>query len=139
MSGCKKKPVEPEKTPEEIQIEKLSKVWVPKSGINAVTLDGTDVSTDWSGFSLNMGDKIYSSSGADQTNVWPASGTWDFNSNTDGSADINTILRSSNSADVEIAISVTETSLTMQFDYDASLNGRLSGTTGNWIFNMVPQ
>ena len=139
MFSCKKPPPEPSKTDEEIQIEKLSKVWVPASGINAVTIDGVDVSTNWANFVLSMGDKAYSSTGADQSNVWPASGSWQFGTLTDGSADVNTIFRSGNSADIEMAISVSETSFSMQFDYDANVNGRLSGTTGNWIFNMVPQ
>ena len=139
VSGCKKPPVEPTKTDEEIQIEKLSKVWVPTTAVNAVTIDGTDVSADWSGFVLTIENKTYSSAGADQANVWPGNGTWQFTTNTDGTADVNNILRSGNSADVEISITVSETSLKMEFDYDVSVNGKLSGTTGKWIFNMVPQ
>lgn len=138
LSSCKKDP-DPEKTPEELQIEKLTNTWVPKTGINAVTVGAVDVSADWAGFVLTMGNKTYSSTGADQPNVWPANGTWDFAAS-GSTVDINTILRSGNGAPLEITIlSVTANTLKMQFDYDTSLNGKLSGTDGTWIFDMVVQ
>ena len=80
LSGCKTDP-DPEKTPEEKQTEKLTKTWVLKSGVNGVTVGGVDVSTDWASFVLTMGNKTYNSTGADQPNVWPSNGTWDYASN----------------------------------------------------------
>ena len=126
--SCKEKPP-PEKTDEEINTELLSKVWVPQTGSNAITVAGNDVSDVWAGFILTVGDKTYTSSGADAAEVWPASGSWAFGT------DANTLVRNDG---IEIAISVTETTLVMKFNYSAS-GGRLSGIEGDWVFNMVPQ
>ena len=126
--SCKKDDPPP-KTQEEINTELLSKAWVPQTGSNTITVAGTDVSDIWSAFVLTLGDKTYSSTGADAVEVWPASGTWAFG------ADANTLVRNDG---IEIAISVTETTLVMKFNYSAS-GGRLSGIEGDWVFNMVPQ
>ena len=130
VSSCKKDPVVT-KTDEQLQIEKLSKTWVPGSATSSVfvTIAGNDVTADWSNFVLTLGDKTYNSSGADSPLVWPGSGTWAFGANT------NTLVRDDG---VEITITVTDTSLKMQFDY-SSTGGRLNGIEGNWVFNMVPQ
>jgi hypothetical protein len=126
--SCKEKE-KPKKTDEEINTELLSKAWVPQTGANATTVAGNDVSDIWAGFVLTMGDKTYSSSGADAPEVWPASGTWAFGT------DANTLVRNDG---IEIAISVSETTLVMKFNYSAS-GGRLSGLEGDWVFNMIPQ
>lgn len=126
--SCKEKE-KPKKTDEEINTELLSKPWVPQTGANATTVAGNDVSDIWAGFVLTMGDESYSSSGADAAEVWPASGSWAFGT------DANTLVRSDG---VEIAISVSETTLVMKFNYSAS-GGRLNGIEGDWVFNMVPQ
>ena len=128
VNSCKEKEEE-KKTDEQINTELLSKVWIPQTGSNAITVAGTDVSDIWAGFVLTMGDKTYSSSGADAAEVWPASGSWAFGT------DANTLVRNDG---IEIAISVTETTLVMKFNYTAS-GGRLSGIEGDWVFNMVPQ
>jgi hypothetical protein len=126
--SCKEKPPPP-KSEEEQQIEKLAKTWVPKSGANAITVGGTDVSQNWSGFVLTLGDKTYQSTGADSPQVWPASGTWAFGS------DVNTLVRDDG---IEMSITVNESSLRLQFDYTVT-GGRLSGIEGQWVFDMVPQ
>ena len=138
LSSCNKTTPNPEKTAEEKQIDLLTNTWVVKSGVNAITIGGVDVSTDWASFVLTMGNKTYNSTGANQPNVWPSSGTWDF-ATSGSTVDINTIIRSSVGSALEISINVTENTLRMQFDYDTSINGKLSGTDGTWIFNMVPQ
>lgn len=120
----------PPKTDEEINTELLSKIWVPSSGSNAITVASNDVSDLWSGFVLTLGDGTYSTTGADAAQIWPTSGTWTFKTD-----DANTLVRDDG---IEIAISVTETTLVMKFNYSAS-GGRLSGIDGDWVFNMVPQ
>ena len=128
VSSCKEDPA-PAKTPEEIQIEKLTGTWVLPTAANTVTIDGRDVSAEWSTFVLTLGNKTYQSTNANDANVWPASGTWAFGAN------INTLVRDDG---VDITVTVTDTSLKLQFDYSAS-GGRLDGIEGNWVFNMVSQ
>ena len=108
----------------------LEGTWVLQAGSNAVTIDITnDVTPNWTGFTLTLGNKSYSSSNSPEVLIWPASGTWDFGAN------VSTLVRNDG---VEITVSVTDTSLQMQFDYSAS-GGRLNGIEGNWVFKMVPQ
>lgn len=130
VSSCKEDPP-PAKTDEQVQTEKLVGTWVLDSPTpaNSVTLDGNDVSADWETFELTLGDKTYSSLNATFPEVWPSNGTWAFGAN------VNTLVRDDG---VEISISVTDTSLQLQFDY-SDAGGRLSGVTGNWIFKMVPK
>ncbi len=134
LNGCKKKE-EPTKSDEEIQLEKLSKTWALGTGSDAVTYEGTPVATDWAGFTLTLGNKTYSSANAFSPDIWPASGSWDFGKNTDGSTNVNVMVRDDGT---EISIQVTDTSLKLQFTYSAT-GGRLTGIEGDWVFDMVPQ
>jgi len=126
INSCKKTKVTP-KTEEELQIEKLALVWVPKAGTGAITIDGVDVSTDWANFVLTVTDKAYQTTGSFSTEVWPASGSWAFG------ADVNTLVRDG----IDVSIAVTDTALRLEFDY--TVGGRLEAIEGKWIFNMVPQ
>ncbi len=128
ISSCEDD-TEPPKSDEELRIEELNGIWVLDAGSNVVTVAGRDVSADWSGFALTLNEKNYSTSGSDSPEVWPANGTWDFGS------DVNKLVRSDG---IEISISVTETSLALQFDYSAA-GGRLNGIEGTWIFKLVEQ
>lgn len=128
VTGCKKPPPVT-KTDEELQIEKLTGTWKLQAGANAVTIDITnDVTTNWTGFTLTLGNKTYQTSSSSEALVWPSSGTWDFGTN------VTTLVRDDG---VEISVSVTDTSLQLQFDYSAS-GGRLNGIEGNWVFKMEP-
>jgi len=131
INGCKTDPPKT-KTDEEIQTDKLTGTWVLETGGTnpAVTIDGNDVSADWSGFTLTLGDKTYQTSSADSPEVWPASGTWAYETN-----DVSKLIRDDG---IEISVSVSDTSLQLQFIYSAS-GGRLAGIEGPWIFRMVPQ
>jgi len=128
ISSCKPKPPPP-KSDEEIRTEELTGTWILDAGANVVTVAGRDVSTDWNGFTLTLGDKTYSTSGSFSPEVWPASGTWAFGSS------VNILVRDDG---IEVSISVTETSLSLQFDYTVA-GGRLNGIDGTWIFKLVPQ
>ena len=122
--SCKEKPPPP-KTDEEINTELLSKAWVPATTSSAITVEGTNVSDLWSAFVLTFTDGSYTSSGADAAEVWPASGSWTFKAD-----DANTLVRSDG---IEIAISVTETTLVMKFNYSAS--GPLVTSTTSMLCN----
>ncbi|MEN8248059.1 MAG: hypothetical protein ABFS32_03950 [Bacteroidota bacterium] len=129
INGCKPEP-DPGPSEEEQQIEKLSKTWVPASTASAITIAGNDVSSDWSTFTLTLGDKTYSSTSANSAEVWPSSGTWDFLS----AEELGVMVRDNTT---NITITVTDSSLLMEFDY--STGGRVNGIEGTWRFNMVPQ
>lgn len=129
--SCKKDPP-PAKTDQEINKELLmSTVWIPAAGSNQITVGtpATDVSDAWANFELTFGDGSYSSSGADAVEVWPASGTWDF----DGTS-ATTIIRDGS---ISITLStISDSALEMQFTYTT---GRVNGIEGDWVFNMVPK
>lgn len=130
VNSCKEDPPA-EKTDEQINTELLSKAWIQKDGANAITVAANDVSDIWdtAGFALTFTDGNYTTTGSAEPEVWPANGSWEFGT------DANTLVRSDG---IEIAISVTETTLVMKFDYSAN-GGRLNGIEGAWVFNMVPQ
>lgn len=132
MSGCKDKKEPEEKTEEQKQIEALTGAWT----VSSVSLDNSDITSDWTSFTVTFGgDKTYTSANSNNSNVWPASGTYDF-AVSGSTVDVNTMLRSGNGTDLEIALTVSENSLTMSFDYDTDIHGRLKGTDGAWIFVM---
>ena len=119
-------------TAEEQQIEKLTKTWT----VESVTFGGSeDRTTDWSGFTLTVtGNQGYSTTNAFSPGPWPASGTWSF-ATTGGTADINKVLRDDG---LEIAITVSATSLTMTFTYDDTTHqgGRTEAVNGEYVFKM---
>lgn len=63
---------EPEKTPQEIAQELLLTTW----NMTAITLDGSDVSDLYPGFSITIGDGTFSTTNAG--GLFPAQGTWDW-------------------------------------------------------------
>ena len=128
IGSCKDK-TDPPKSDEELRIAELDGTWVLDAGSNVVTVAGGDVSTDWAGFSLNLNEKNYTANGSDDLLVWPASGSWDFGS------DVNKLVRNDG---IEMSISVTETALSIQFDYSAA-GGRLNGIEGTWVFKLIKQ
>ncbi|MEN8248377.1 MAG: hypothetical protein ABFS32_05560 [Bacteroidota bacterium] len=131
INGCKKPPP-PEPTAAEQQLEKLSAhTWKIAGTADAVTIAGNTVITDWASFTISFGDGTYTATGAYSPEVWPSSGTWTFPSETD----VNTLQRDDG---IDIAISVTDATLQMTFDYTAT-GGRLNGIEGTWVFNMIPQ
>lgn len=129
FNSCKKDTT-PTKTDEEIKLELLAKTWNVATATNSVTIDGRDVTAEWATFILNIGStKTYTSTNATDPLVWPASGTWDFGTT------LTSMVRDDG---IDITITVTETTLKLQFDYTAG-GGRFEGIEGNWVFNMVTQ
>ena len=109
-------------------IDGLGKTWT----ISSVTLDNSDVTSDWSGFELTFNtSKGYSASDLSDESVliWPTIGTYSFpNQN-------NALLVERNDG-VQISISnLTETSATLSFQITGR-NGRSEGLIGAWVFVM---
>jgi len=148
--GCKKKkdpaPNNPETglTPEEqARVELLSKTWSFDSKFGAITLDGNDIGSEFTGFSLTVKkDFSYSvANGSSTFKVWPTTGTWKFATNSDNTFDINRILRSDG---VEISISlINTTDIILSFNYtNAGVliknneSNKVIGIEGQYIFSL---
>ena len=113
-----------EQTEEEKQLKSLSaSVWT----MSSITLDGADVTTNFSGLVLTINsDKTYSTNGSYDP-VWPSSGSFTFGS------DINTLTRDDG---VSMTISVSETSLTITLTY-ADSGGRIDALPGDYVFSFT--
>jgi hypothetical protein len=113
-----------EQTEEEKQLESLSaSVWT----MSSITLDGADVTTNFSGLVLTINsDKTYSTNGSYDP-VWPSSGSFTFGS------DIKTLTRDDG---VSMTISVSETSLTITLTY-ADSGGRIDALPGDYVFSFT--
>ena len=106
----------------------LNGSWKVKDA-NSVTKDGaivdvfTNMTLTVSGGSKSGGN--YSTSNSDSGEIWPNSGTWEFQS-----GDKNKLLRSDG---VVVSISLTETTLRTSFQTSGGLKD------GNWVFDFVKQ
>ena len=114
-----------EQTEEEKQLESLSaSAWT----MSSITLDGADVTTNFSGLVLTIkSDKTYSTNGSYDP-VWPSSGSFTFGS------DLNTLTRDDG---VSMTLAQSETSLTVTFTY-ADSGGRIDALPGDYVFNFIP-
>ena len=106
----------------------LNGSWKVKDA-NSVTKDGaivdvfTNMTLTVSGGSKSGGS--YSTSNSDSDEIWPNSGTWEFQS-----GDKNKLLRSDG---VAVSISLTETTLRTSFQTSGGLKD------GNWVFDFIKQ
>ncbi len=106
----------------------LNGSWKVKDA-NSVTKDGaivdvfTNMTLTVSGGSKSGGS--YSTSNSDSDEIWPNSGTWEFQS-----GDKNKLLRSDG---VVVSISLTETTLRTSFQTSGGLKD------GNWVFDFIKQ
>jgi hypothetical protein len=132
MMGCKKDDG-PNQTEEEIQLEKLAFTWT----VTSATLDGNDRTADWTGMTLTATtSKTYSTSGSNDDNVWPSSGTWDFAGNTGAGLEV---LNRSDGVTINID-NLTETALDLSFTYvlaEANKEARVNSIEGNWVFKFT--
>ena len=106
----------------------LNGSWKVKDA-NSVTKDGSivDVFTNMT-LTVSGGSKSggsYSTSNSDSDEIWPNSGTWEFQS-----GDKNKLLRSDG---VAVSISLTETTLRTSFQTSGGLKD------GNWVFDFIKQ
>ncbi|VAW28998.1 hypothetical protein MNBD_BACTEROID06-876 [hydrothermal vent metagenome] len=128
--SCKTDPP-PEPSPEEAQTALLVGTWA----VSSVTFDNT--ARDWAGFSLAFTDGAYTSTGSPsgEEGVWKTSGTWQFVGKGTDNVNVNKFTRDD---DVDVSISVIDANnLTLTFNYDEAVNGKISGITGSWVFKMT--
>jgi hypothetical protein len=138
-----KKPSD-KKTDEELQLGKLTQVWVLSSAN-----DGTNRTTDFPGLKLTLsgsfaqgGTYNYSFTGTrPNPSPWPVSGTWKFGSNVKQD-----IIRDPGTAsEINMTYSVTDTNLTVAFTVANGSTGWAGGTSrtrsvsGDWTFEFTKQ
>ena len=119
-------------TATELQLEALKnsgKIWV--LGNAAVTKDGFDVSSQFEGFTLKIGEFTYETTNS-LASAWASSGQWEFNDNNP-----NSILRDDG---VVIGVVLNGSSLQLNFRVDVSnTGGKISSIDGEYQFNLVSQ
>jgi hypothetical protein len=135
LSACKDKD-EPSK--EVVQLGKLSDTWQLKS----VTQDDVEVE-GYEDFSLTLSGSTaaatftYATSGRPALSPWPAGGSWTF-----GSSIASQLIRDAGTDDeVQIAYTVTATSLTLEFEFigEGYENARVNSPEGQWVFTFDKQ
>ena len=114
--------------PLDIQANLLDGTWVLKDDASAVK-DGSVVS-DFKNITLTFSGSTksggnYSTTNSIDPDVWPNSGTWEFQNN-----DRSKLIRND---DVVMSISVTQTTLRISFTVTGGLKD------GNWVFDFVKQ
>jgi len=92
-----------------------------------VTKDGYDVSDQFNGFKLTIGEFTYSTTNALAT-AWPVSGIWAFNNDNP-----NSIVRDN---DVIISTSISNNQLTLSFSVTGLSGGRLASVDGDYVFTL---
>ncbi len=98
---------------------------------NGVTKDGFDVTDQFDGFILTIGNKTYSTVNG-LSPVWESSGTWDFSNNNP-----NQIVRD---GDTEITVNISTSGLTLTFSADAVPNGgRVEAVSGEYQFHFISE
>jgi hypothetical protein len=131
-AGCKGKDPDPEPIAD-VQFDKLKKTWK----ITTVSLDGSDKTTDYTGFQLTMsGTKgippfDYSTSGRPSLSPWKSSGKWDF-----GTGVETQMIRDKGTVDeLAMTYTVTESTLTISFNFSGSgYSARTRVVSGDWIY-----
>tara|TARA_B100000579_G_scaffold436505_1_gene462632 strand:+ start:2595 stop:3107 length:513 start_codon:yes stop_codon:yes gene_type:complete len=114
--------------PLDIQANLLNGTWILKDASSAVK-DGNiipdfkDITLTFSGATKDGGN--YSTTNSIDLDVWPNSGSWQFQNN-----DQRKLLRSDN---VALSISVTQTTLRISFTIIGGLK------EGNWVFDFIKQ
>lgn len=138
--SCKKEAVKLEATEAETQFTLLqAHTWIPGS----VTRDGTSLTDDFADFTLiisgtlnaeksNVTNGMYETNGKNQVLT---NGSWEFNPD----VPTTTLLLTDNAnGQIEVSYTVTNTSLYLNFVRTVS-NGRTTGISGNYIFDLIPQ
>lgn len=127
ISGCSSSSDDP--TPQDNQ-----KILLTNNGVawqlGTVTKDGLDVTDQFTGFKLTVGDFTYTTVNA-LPSAWPASGIWTF------ANDAGTLVARNDG--VQITVVVSTTSLKLTFNVTGlGDGGRIKGVDGEYVFNLIP-
>jgi len=123
----------PGPTPLEERLEELSATWTTSTA----SLDGVDRTADWTGFTLTAnGNLTYSTTNSADNNVWPSSGSFEFQGTEGTGLDF---LNRSDGIVVHID-NITASNLDLSFTYvlaQPNKEGRIESIEGNWVFKMT--
>lgn len=128
-TGCNKSTVDPTPDPLQVQLEKLmngNSSWGIKGG--SVVKDGYDVTSQFSGFTLTLGEFTYTTQNS-LASAWASSGTWQFSNN-----DPNKIMRKDG---VLIDITLNNNQLILKFNVSGLTGGRVTGINGYYTFTLT--
>lgn len=92
-----------------------------------VTVDGNDVTNEWSGFTISFTEDTYTTNSSNAAEVWPSSGTWDFANETTTSD-----LQRGDGTSMDV--SIDNNVLTIRFDAPWGVNGRTTSIGGGYVF-----
>lgn len=115
----------PSISPEEKQLSLLSRAWQ----LSSVTLDD-DPTNAFDGLTVTLTENKTFSVTDNYEPVWPSSGTFDFG------ADLFTIERN-DGVTISITNTLSESSMTLSFNYDISPEGRTNGILGHYVFQFT--
>ena len=98
--------------------------------VQTVTIDGVDNTSQYSGFTISFTSSSYTTTNGGV--VWPASGSWSFNST--GTPPV-TIIRNDGKV---VQIAATESTVVMTLDWPTTtLGGKMESVKGKYVFTMV--
>ena len=128
--SCKGTETAPTPDPTDEQLQALmnnGSAWV--LGAGGVEKDGYNVTDQFTGFKLTIGEFTYSAQNG-VASAWPNSGTWSFNN-----GNSNFVLRDDG---VVISVAFNGATLLLTFTIN-SAGGRSDGITGEYIFQLVSE
>lgn len=115
----------PQKTPQEIAQEVMEATWSLENG-GSITLDGSNVSNRYEGFTLRIGNKTYTTTNAGE--LFPATGTWNWVGTSD-----NQVTTESGKE-----ITITELSSTrFAFSFRKTDQNVAAGVPGNYVVTLT--
>jgi hypothetical protein len=133
---------DPEKSEEEVQLDKLRGSWT----MTSVENDGIDRSEEYPGMKISLSGSYtengtYGLSSEVTDNDWPsvspwkAIDSWKFDTATPGSI----VVRQSDLTDLNYTLSNSDSQLRIEFSYaeDGFNNGRTASVGGNWVFTFT--
>jgi len=127
IGGCSTETIEdPQPDPLQVQLNALQNGGASWSTVGgSVSKDGFDVSSQFTGFTVNFGEFTYTTQNSVDT-AWSGSGTWQFSNNNP-----NLILRDDG---VLIDVNLNGNTLVLRFTVDGTAGGRVAGIAGEFIF-----
>lgn len=114
-------PGEPEETPQEIAEALFTGNW----SLGTITLDGTDVSNEYQGFTLTVSIGTYATTNAGE--LFPATGTWDWVGDSDAQITTGT--------GKQITLN-TLTSTSLQFSFNKTDGNAVDGIPGDYVITL---
>lgn len=98
--------------------------------LGTVTKNGLDVTDQFDGFRLTIGDFTYTTVNA-LASAWPASGSWSFTN------EAGTLVTRNDGVEIQVQVSTTSLKLTFMVT-GLGGGGRIDSVDGGYVFDLVP-